>query len=164
MFSKNELMNEVKALRATVDNFIGYAKEQFTVVISRIDSQNKRIERLEFLLEAQGKQLEAQGKQLEALKKQLSEVEEVVTKIYAEMLRFTGDKSGMKLSIWAFTRLYDISFHYQDLATMGRLATKESRKLGAEVETVADPRFGLVNVYEPEVLEGLFLSDTEESH
>ena len=73
------------------------------------------------------------------------------------MLRFTGDKTNMKLSVWAFCRLYDLSFSYGDLARMGRQATRESRRQGADIESVSDPRFGLVNVYEPEILELLFL-------
>jgi len=146
MFSKNEIVNRLDKLSEKLDNFVGYAKDRLEF-----------IPKLVILVEAQGKQLEAQGKQLEALEAHLVDIEEVVNKIYSEMLRFTGDKTNMKLSVWAFCRLYDLSFSYGDLARMGRQATRESRRQGADIESVSDPRFGLVNVYEPEILELLFL-------
>jgi hypothetical protein len=79
--------------------------------------------------------------------------------LVAELSRFKGDSDQMLLSIYAFCTLYQLPFSYGDLATMGRKATWESRKTNAEVQTTADPRFGTVNLYEPEVLERLFLTE-----
>lgn len=153
MDSVTTVLTELRDLKEGFTKLAGAFQELTGVVTGLVSKVNS--------LEAEVKELRSEVKELH---NQVDELTVVVNKIYAEMLRFTGDKSNMKLSVWAFCRLYDLTFSYGDLSTMGRQATRESRKLGASVETVADPRFGLVNVYEPEVLEQLFLSGEFDEH
>lgn len=84
--------------------------------------------------------------------------------LVAEVSRFKNDSDKLMLSMYAFHHVYGISFTHDDLGKKGLIATRYSRKYGYNVCTTQDPRFGVVNLYEPEALERCFLGFTDDDY
>lgn len=84
--------------------------------------------------------------------------------LVAEVSRFKNDSDELMISMYAFHHIYGISFTHDDLGKKGLIATRYSRKHGYRIAQTSDPRFGSVNLYEPEALERCFLGFTDDDY
>ena len=84
--------------------------------------------------------------------------------IIAEVSRYKGESGELMLSAFAFCTIHGVTFTHGDLFTYGGKATRYSRKHGFRIESVQDPRFGAVNLYEAEVLERVILGFTDDDY
>ena len=84
--------------------------------------------------------------------------------LIAEVSRYKGESGELMLSAFAFCTIHGVTFTHGDLFTYGGKATRYSRKHGFRIESIQDPRFGMVNLYEPEVLERVILGFTDEDY
>jgi hypothetical protein len=88
----------------------------------------------------------------------------LIEQLVAEVSRFNNDSDQLLTSVYAFCHIHGVSFSHGDLFTYGGQATRYSRRHGYEIQSVRDPRFGAVNLYEPEVLERVILGFTDDDY
>lgn len=81
-------------------------------------------------------------------------MEQTLKEVQAKQEALT-DSSNF-FSVLAFANLHDIGLTNGKLSALSRKAGKLSEKLGAEVGTISDQRFGKVKVYSKDVLARLF--------
>ena len=130
-----------------------------------------------FGLEAQLREINERLKRMETEQQQMrqeqqqfmSEVREFMTDttaklnfLIAELSRFKNDSDELLVSAFAYFTTRGLKFTYGTLAAFGKLATRYSKRHGYQIEQTQDPRFGFVNLYEPEVLDALIEQQTNE--
>jgi len=105
--------------------------------------------------------MQATQKQMQAT---LNANNEMLQYLVAEVSRFKNESNELMVSCFAFCTIHGVSFTYGELFTYGGKATRYSRKHGYRIESVQDPRFGAVNLYEPVVLERVILGFTDDDY
>jgi prophage DNA circulation protein len=98
--------------------------------------------------------------EVDFLKANSIEANEMLNILVGEVSRVSS-RGELMLTVFGFCHLHDISLSRQELAAVGRRASRYSRKFDYKVETVADNTFGRVNVYERKVLEVLLLGEED---
>jgi prophage DNA circulation protein len=98
--------------------------------------------------------------EVSGLKSEVSGLKASVDLLIGEVSRLSS-RGELMLTVFGFCHLHDISLNRQELAAVGRRASRYSRKFDYKVETVADNTFGRVNVYERKVLEVLLLGEED---
>jgi len=140
--------NPLKSLENALNNF---RKE----VLERFDS-----------MQATQKEMQATQKEMQATQKEMQATlnanNEMLHYLVAEVSRFKNESGELMLSAFAFCTIHGVTFTHGDLFTYGGKATRYSRKHGFRIESVQDPRFGAVNLYEAEVLERVILGFTDD--
>lgn len=84
-------------------------------------------------------------------------MEQTLKEVQAKQEALT-DSSNF-FSVLAFANLHDIGLTNGKLSALSRKAGKLSEKLGAEVGTISDQRFGKIKVYHKDVLTQLFTNE-----
>ena len=84
-------------------------------------------------------------------------MEQTLKEVQAKQEALT-DSSNF-FSVLAFSNLHDIGLTNGKLSALSRKAGKLSEKLGAEVGTISDQRFGKIKVYHKDVLTQLFKNE-----
>ena len=84
-------------------------------------------------------------------------MEQTLKEVQAKQEALT-DSSNF-FSVLAFANLHDIGLTNGKLSALSRKAGKLSEKLGAEVGTISDQRFGKIKVYHKDVLTQLFKNE-----
>jgi hypothetical protein len=165
-------VNEIKkALQPMLDQVTARVDQVFSTVTAFHAEVIERLTRVEAEQRAQRaliEQLVAEQRAQRALIEQLVAEQRaqraLIEQLVAEVSRFNNDSDQLLTSVYAFCHIHGVSFSHGDLFTYGGQATRYSRRHGYEIQSVRDPRFGAVNLYEPEVLERVILGFTDDDY
>ena len=126
-------------------------------IVTRLDAIVTRLDKLQVVTNAN-------NEMLDKLQAMTNANNEMLHYLVAEVSRFKNESGDLMLSAFAFCTIHGVTFTHSDLFTYGGKATRYSRKYGFRIESVQDPRFGAVNLYEAEVLERVILGLTDEDY
>jgi predicted RNase H-like nuclease (RuvC/YqgF family) len=144
-----DLVAEVSGLKSEVSGL----KSEVSGLKSEVSGLKSEVSGLKS--EVSGLKSEVSG-----LKSEVSGLKASVDLLIGEVSRLSS-RGELMLTVFGFCHLHDISLNRQELAAVGRRASRYSRKFDYKVETVADNTFGRVNVYERKVLEVLLLGEED---
>ena len=91
--------------------------------------------------------------------KAINQNTKAIAHIRAETERIVNPDGGM-FTIRGYASNQNVRVGIHEAKTLGRRAAKLSKKLGAAIEKIDDPRYGKVNVYREDILQQIF-TDTD---